>query len=313
MHIHPTAVVHPSARLGEGVVLGPYSIVGPGVSLGSGTVLDAHAVVESNARLGENCRLHSHAVIAGPPQDLKYDGAPSFVEIGDRSVFREFCTVNRGSREGMVTRVGSDCLLMTGVHVAHDCQIGNNVVMANLATLAGHVHVEDRVTIGGLAAFHQFVRVGRLAMVGGTAGVMQDVPPYCMVQGSPPATVRGLNRVGLMRNGCTEQGFMGLKQAFRLMFRRGMTKENAIAEIEASVGKTPEVMHFLDWLKADSRRGIMKGEPSELLTVVENQLAAEKAEEHVDPAFGHYNVMQRRIDELTRQIEELQKKLGGVA
>ncbi len=313
MHIHPTAVVHPSARLGEGVVLGPYSIVGPGVSIGAGTVLDAHATVESNARIGANCRVHSHAVIAGPPQDLKYDGAPSYVEIGDRTSLREFVTINRGSREGFVTRVGSDCLLMTGVHVAHDCQIGNNVVMANLATLAGHVHVEDRVTIGGLAAFHQFVRVGRLAMVGGTAGVMQDVPPYCMVQGSPPATVRGLNRVGLMRNGCTEQGFMGLKQAFRLMFRRGMTKENAIGEIEASVGKTPEVMHFLDWLKAESRRGIMKGEPSELLTVVENQIAAEKSQDSLEPEYSVNAVLLRRIDELTKQVEELQRKSGGVA
>jgi UDP-N-acetylglucosamine acyltransferase len=143
--------------------------------------------------------------------------------------------------------------------------------MANCATLAGHVTVDDRAVIGGLAAFHQFVRVGRLAMVGGTAGVMQDVPPYCMIQGSPPATLRTLNRVGMMRNGASEDSFKAVKQAYRLMFRRGMTKENALAEIEASVPKTPEVMAFVEFLKAPTKRGIAKGEPVEdtSLSVVE--------------------------------------------
>jgi hypothetical protein len=191
--------------------------------------------------------------------------------------------------------------------------------MANMATLAGHVHVEERAVIGGLAAFHQFVRVGRLAMVGGTAGVMQDVPPFCMVQGSPPATVRGLNRIGIMRNGATEESFIALKQAFRLLFRRGMTKDNALAEIEASIPKSPELTHFLNWFRAESKRGIMKAEPAESLSVVSAredrgdsaQSADQQAQQLSDAAALSLNtVLLARVEELTRRIDELGQKLG---
>jgi UDP-N-acetylglucosamine acyltransferase len=270
MPVHKTAVVHPDARLEADVQVGPYCVIGPGVYVGRGTQIGSHVVIERDTRIGEKNRIASHATIGGDPQDLKYDGAPSFVEIGDRNMLREYVTINRGSHGGAVTRLGNDCMLMAGVHIAHDCSVGDRVILANCATLAGHVQIDDRAVIGGLAAFHQFVRVGRLAMVGGTAGVMQDVPPFCMVQGSPPATLRGLNRVGIMRNGASEQSFIGLKQAYRLMFRRGMTKDNALAEIEASVQKTPEVVQFTDWLKAASRRGICRGEAVEDLSVVES-------------------------------------------
>jgi len=208
-------------------------------------------------------------------------------------MLREYVTINRGSHGGAVTRLGNDCMLMAGVHIAHDCTVGDRVIMANCATLAGHVQIEDRAVIGGLAAFHQFVRVGRLAMIGGTAGVMQDVPPFCMVQGSPPATLRGLNRVGIMRSGASEQSFIGLKQAYRLMFRRGMTKDNALAEIEASVQKTPEVVQFTDWLKATSKRGICKGEAVEDLSVVESASPEQLRKLH------------ERIEVLERQLSDL--------
>jgi UDP-N-acetylglucosamine acyltransferase len=268
--IHRTAIVHQDARIEADARIGPYCTIGPNVYIGAGTVLDSHVHVECNTRIGENCHIYSHAVLGSDPQDMKYNGAPTYVEIGDRNLLREYVTINRGSFEGSVTRLGSDCLLMTGVHLAHDCVVGSRVIMANCATLAGFVTIDDRAVIGGLAAFHQFTRVGRLAMVGGTAGIMQDVPPFCMVQGSPPATLRGLNRIGMMRNGATESSFIAVKQAYRLMFRRGMTKENALAEIEASVPKTPEVMAFIDFLKAPTKRGIAKGEPVEDLSVVDS-------------------------------------------
>jgi UDP-N-acetylglucosamine acyltransferase len=178
------------------------------------------------------------------------------------------------------------------VHLAHDCAVGSRVIMANCATLAGFVTVDDRAVIGGLAAFHQFTRVGRLAMVGGTAGVMQDVPPFCMVQGSPPATLRGLNRIGMVRNGASEQSFIAVKQAYRLMFRRGMTKENALAEIDASVPKTPEVMAFIDFLKAPTKRGIAKGEPVEDLAVVDSA--------------GLVSALEQRIGQLEARLRSIE-------
>ncbi len=206
MMIHRTAVIDPEAHLAPGVRVGPYCVIGPGVYIGEGCELGSHVVIECNTRVGANCRVHSHVVLGGDPQDTSYRGEPTFCEIGENNVIREFVTINRGCHGEKVTRLGHNCLLMAGVHMAHDSQVGNHVTMANLATLAGHVEIGDRAVIGGLAAFHQFVRVGRLAMVGGTAGVMQDVPPYCMVQGSPPATVRGLEprRAQAQRSGGAE-------------------------------------------------------------------------------------------------------------
>jgi UDP-N-acetylglucosamine acyltransferase len=268
MMIHRTAVVDQDAHLAPDVRVGPYCVIGPGVFIGEGCELGAHVVIECNTRLGANCRISSNVVLGGDPQDSSYRGEPTFCEIGEHNVLREFVTINRGCHGEKITRLGNHCLLMAGVHMAHDSQVGNNVTMANLATLAGHVQIGDRAVIGGLAAFHQFVRVGRLAMVGGTAGVMQDVPPFCMVQGSPPATVRGLNLVGLKRSGVSEQSISALKHAFRLLFRRNMLREHALEEVRASVELTPEVRMFVEWLEGPSKRGICKGEPSGVLRVV---------------------------------------------
>ena len=261
MRIHKTAVVDRDVNLADGVEIGAYAFVGPGVVVGSGTVIEHHATVYRDTRIGSNCRIAPYAAVGGDPQDLGYRGEPAYLEIGDRTRVNEYCTLHRGSREGRVTRIGSDCFLMAGVHIAHDCKLGNRIVIANYAQLAGHIQVGDRVTIGGLAAFHQFVRIGTLAMVGGTAGVMQDIPPYCMVQGAPPAKVHGLNIVGLKRNGVDQESISGLKHAFRLMFRRGMTKDHALDEIERSVlPKTDELAQFTDFCAADSRRGLCSPE-----------------------------------------------------
>ena len=268
MLVHKTAIVDPEARLEDGVQVGAFSVIGPGVFLGRGVVIGSHSIIERDTRLGDGCHVASHAVLGGDPQDKSYAGEATFLEIGSGSVVREYVTVNRGCHGEKITRVGSNCLLMAGVHVAHDCQVGNGVIMANLATLAGHVQVDDRAVIGGLAVFHQFTRVGRMAMVGGTAGVMQDVPPFCLVQGSPPATVRGLNLVGLKRSGVSEASMSALKHAFRLVFRRNMLKDHALEEIRASVELTPEVRAFVEFLEAPSKRGICKGEPSGVLRVV---------------------------------------------
>jgi UDP-N-acetylglucosamine acyltransferase len=269
MMIHRTAIVHEDAQLEPDVRVGAYALVGPGVFLGRGTVVDSHAVIERNTRLGAGCHVCSHAVVGSDPQDLRYSGEASWLEIGERTKIREYVTINRGCHGAAITSVGSDCLVMTGVHIAHDCVIGDHVSLANLATLGGHCIVEERAVIGGLAAFHQFVRVGRLAMVGGTAGVMQDVPPYSLVQGAPPATVRGLNLIGLRRSGVPPESISALKHAFRLLFRRGMPREHALAEIETAVTLTPEVRRLVDFIRAESKRGLCNAQAGSTLKVVE--------------------------------------------
>jgi UDP-N-acetylglucosamine acyltransferase len=241
--IHSSAVIHPSAQIAEGVRIGPYSIIGPDVSIGPGTVIEAHARIDSNTRIGAECHISSFAVLGSDPQDLSYKGHPTYAIIGDRNRIREYVTINRGCHGEGITRLGSDCMLMTGVHIAHDCQVGSNVIMANLATLGGHVQVGDRVVMGGLCAVHQFVRIGRMVMIGGTAGIMQDVPPFSMAQGMP-ATLRGLNMVGMRRN--------------------GITRENALAEVREAVPRSPEVMEFIGFLEAPSKRGFARAELKEL-------------------------------------------------
>lgn len=214
------------------------------------------------ARLGQNNKVYSFAAIGGDAQDLSYQGQESHVVIGDRNIIREYVTINRGCHGAALTQVGNDCLLMAVVHIAHDCIVGNQVIMANLVTLGGHTLVEDQAVIGGLAGTHQFVRIGRMAMVGGASAVLRDVPPYCLVQGNAPALVRGLNSVGLKRNGASPAAISGLKAAFRLMYRRGMTKSNALDEIAESAPASAEVSNFVDFIKAKSRCGICLGEPA---------------------------------------------------
>lgn len=262
--IHRTAIVHEDAVLEDGVHVGPYTVIGPAVHIGADSELHSHVVIECNTRIGARCSIKPHAVIASAAQDFNYHGEPAFVEIGDDNTFGEFVMISRGSHGTRTTSIGSNNLIMSGAHVAHDCRIGSHVILSNYAQLAGHIEIEDHAVIGGLAAFHQFCRIGTLAMVGGTAGVMQDVPPYCMVQGGPPATIRGLNRIGIKRAGVSVESQTALRHAFRLLFRRGMTRENALDEIERLVVLTPEVGHFVSFCRGPSKRGICKPEQSRL-------------------------------------------------
>lgn len=266
--VHRSAIVHEDAVLADDVRVGPYAVIGPSVRIGKGTGIHSHVVIECNTRLGADCVVKPHAVIGSVAQDFGYGGQPAFVEIGDRNVIGEFVMISRGSHGRRTTSIGDDNLIMSGAHIAHDCRIGNHVILSNYTQIAGHIEIGDHAVIGGLAAFHQFCRIGTLSMVGGTAGVMQDVPPYCMVQGGPPATVRGLNRIGVQRAGVSEESQTALKHAFRLLFRRGMSRENALDEIERLVVLTPEVKHFVQFCRGPSKRGICKPEPSAPLGVV---------------------------------------------
>lgn len=255
--IHETAVVHPGARLGKDVEIGPYAVIGENVLIGDGTKIGAHVVIDGWTSVGKNCVIFPSASIGTEPQDLKFRGEKSYVFIGDNTKIREFATVNRATGEGEETRVGSNCLLMAYTHVAHNCIVGNNVIMSNAATLAGHVIVEDRVIIGGLAGVHQFVKIGRNAMIGGASKVVQDVPPFVIVDGHP-AKVAGLNNVGLARAGISEVARRNLKKAYRILFRSGLTLAQAIAVMEQELESCEEVEHFLRFLR-NAERGICRG------------------------------------------------------
>ena len=229
--IHSTAEVDPSAELDTGVVVGPYCVIGPEVRIGAGTVLEAQAVVMGNATLGRNNHLHPHTVIGGPPQLLKDLGRNVGLQIGDNNIFREFVTVNTGTeRGGGPTCIGNQCLFMACSHVAHDCHLGDHVELMNNALLAGHIHVNDRAIVSGGAAVHQWVTIGTLAFVGGLSRIVQDVPPYMIVEGNP-SKVRGLNIVGLRRNGRTAEGILTLKKAHRLIYRSQLTRKEALDQL----------------------------------------------------------------------------------
>ncbi|MEP0813788.1 MAG: acyl-ACP--UDP-N-acetylglucosamine O-acyltransferase [bacterium] len=253
MLIHRTAIVHPEAEIAPGVEVGAYSVIGRGCSIGAETKIDSHVVIQENTTIGNGCRIYSHAVIGTDPQDLKYKGQPTFCEIGDGTLIREFVTINRGSTEGSVTRVGSNAMLMTSVHIAHDCQIGDRVIMANLATLGGHCQIGEGSVIGGKAVAHQFVRVGKYAMVGGTSGLMQDVPPFMMAFGQAPAKIVNINAVGIMRNGYSKEDRANLRRCFHLLYRNGNSLAEALEKIEEEFksGAPLELVQFF----RESKRG----------------------------------------------------------
>lgn len=252
--IHSTAVVDPRAVLGRGVVVGPYAVIGPGVTVGAGTVVGPHALIERDTIVGRDCRLSNGAVLGTDPQDLKYAGERSVLEVGDRTVIREYATLNRGTAASGRTVVGSDCLLMAYTHVAHDCVIGSNVVLSNAVNMAGHVVIEDWVVVGGMSAIHQFVHIGAHAFVGGAARLAQDVPPYVRVAGSPPK-LYGLNSVGLDRRGFSPEVRRALKAAYRILFQSGLNVSQGLARADVEVEPLPEVLHFLRFIRT-SRRGI---------------------------------------------------------
>jgi UDP-N-acetylglucosamine acyltransferase len=254
--IHATAVVHPGASLGEDVSIGPYAVIEDQVALGDRCRIEAFAQVKSGTTLGRDNHVHPYACIGGPPQDLKYAGEPTTLEIGDRNCIREYVTVNRGTPlGGWVTRVGSDCLLMAYSHVAHDCRLEDGVILANAATLAGHVLIGNHAVIGGLCAVHQFVRIGKHAYVGGMTGVSKDVPPYMLIAGER-GWLRGINLVGLKRQGFSDSQLANLKRAYRRIWRSGQRFQDAVEEVGREFGEHPEVMRLVDFIRS-SQRGVI--------------------------------------------------------
>lgn len=252
--IHPTAIVHEGAELGAGVVVGAYSVIGPGVRIGDGTEIGPHVFLERNTVLGEDCRISKGAVLGTDPQDLKFKGEDTWLEVGDRSVIREFATLNRGTSASGRTTVGSDCLLMAYTHVAHDCELGNHVILSNSVNMAGHVTIEDWAIVGGVTPIHQFVRIGAHAFVGGGSRIPQDVPPYCRAAGNPPK-LYGLNSVGLERRGFSADVRSALKKAYRRVFMSGLNVSQGVAKARDEVEQIPEVKHFLSFID-ESERGV---------------------------------------------------------
>lgn len=254
LNIHKTAIIHPDAKIGGGVMVGPYSVIGPNVNLGDGVKVGSHCVIDGNTTIGKNCQFFSGSVIGSSPQDKTFNGDDNVsLIIGDNNVVREYVTINTGTvKGGGKTVVGNNNLFMAYAHVAHDCIIGNYCVMANCGTLAGHVTLEDNAVVGGLSAVHQFVRLGRLSIIGGCSKVVQDIPPFSMCDGHP-AKVYSLNLVGLKRANIPSKTIRVLKEAFRLLFHSGLSKITAIAQVENEVEPCPEVEHLIFFAKTTKR------------------------------------------------------------
>jgi UDP-N-acetylglucosamine acyltransferase len=255
--VHPSAIVDPGARLGAGVEIGPFAIVGAGVVLGDRVRVEHHASVLGPSTIGAGTHVFPFASIGSPPQDLGYKGEPTRLEIGERNVFREFVTINRGTvKGGGLTRIGSDCFFMAYAHVAHDSTIGNHVIMANCAALAGHIRIDDHAILGGLVAVHQWARIGRMAMIGGVSGVALDVPPFCIASGER-AKLYGLNLVGLKRHGYVEAQIADIKKAYRLLFRDGLTLKAAMEAVEQQLPACPEAAEMLEFIRT-TKRGVTR-------------------------------------------------------
>lgn len=251
--IHPTAVVDPGAQLGQDVRIGPLCVIDPDVIVGDRTRIDAHARIHAHTRLGADNHVHSFAFIGGDPQHVKYKGEPTLLEIGDRNLIREYVTLHRGTVGGEgVTRLGSDCLLMAYAHVAHDCVVEDKVIMANAATLGGHVHVGTRAVLGGLCAVHQFARVGAYAFIGGKAGISLDIPPYMIATGTP-AKLYGPNVIGLKRQGFSSEAVANIEKAYKTIWRSGKKRQDAIAEVRQACPESSEVAFLLDFLQGTTR------------------------------------------------------------
>jgi UDP-N-acetylglucosamine acyltransferase len=255
--IHPTAIIDSKAEIDSNVEIGPYSVIRDNVSIGAGTVIGPHTIVDRYVSIGPDCHIFQYASVGAEPQAVKFKGEKTFVKIGRGTTVREFTTINRGTAFGTgVTEIGEENLLMAYCHVAHDCQTGLRVILANNATLAGHITIGDYVTVGGLVAIHQFVRIGEYAYVGGKSGVPKDIPPYVIATGER-AKLYGLNRVGLKRHGFPETTITALKKVYRIFFRFGITLNEAIERALAEVDHLPEVVNFINFIKS-SERGITR-------------------------------------------------------
>lgn len=259
MTIHPTAVVDPKAELDEDVVIGPYCVIGGDVRIGSRTVLDSHVQVYRHTSVGEDNRFYSFSSVGSDPQDLKYAGQPTTITIGNRNIFREFCTLNRGTTGGGGhTAIGDDNLFMAYAHVAHDSHMGNHVIMANAATLAGHVTVEDYATVGAFSAVHQFCRVGPHAFIGGFSVVTRDALPYIKTVGDRnQAKIYGINTIGLQRRGLPDDSIEELKKIYRILFRSNLNTSDGLARVRQETWKSPEVAVLIGFIEA-SKRGFIR-------------------------------------------------------
>ena len=249
--VHPTAIVDPTATVPDSATIGPYSVIGPDVEIGERVRIGPHVFIERDTRVGEDCEIWKGAALGTDPQDLKYVGERTWLEIGPRTRIREFATLNRGTAATGLTSVGSDALIMAYAHVAHDCRIDDHVVLANAVNMGGHVHIGEWATVGGLTAIHQFVRIGRHAMVGGGSRLPQDVPPYFLVAGNPCVGF-GINRVGLRRRGFREDTIDALKAAYRAIFRNGVPVRDALDRLQAGA-TVPEVDDVIAFIRASSR------------------------------------------------------------
>jgi len=254
--IHPTAVIHANARIGSDCDIGPYCVIGEHVSLGPRCRLHSHVVIDGHTQLGEENEIFPFASIGLKTQDLKWKGGVTRTEIGDRNTFREYVTIHSATGNGEVTRIGSRNHILAYAHLAHNACVGNDVIMSNVATLAGHVVVEDKAVIGGLAAVHQFCRIGRLAMVGGCSKVVQDVPPFMLADGNPAET-RSINKVGMERQGISEAAQSAVRQAYKILFREGLSIPNALTRIEAGLPRLEEIECLVRFIRA-SERGISR-------------------------------------------------------
>lgn len=255
--LHPTAIIHPDARLADDVEIGAYSIIGEHVEIGSGTVVGPHVVIDGRTRIGRSNRIYQFCSLGGPPQDKKYSNEPTRLEIGDHNTFREYCTINIGTVQDVgVTRIGNHNWIMGYVHVAHDCQVGNHTVLANCTQLAGHVTVGDYAILGGFTGVHQYVKVGAHIITGVSTVLLQDIPPYVLASGNP-AVPHGINSEGLKRRGFSSESIKAIKQAYKTLYRSGLSLDEAKAALQSQLAEHAELQPLVDFL-ATSTRGIIR-------------------------------------------------------
>jgi UDP-N-acetylglucosamine acyltransferase len=253
--IHPTAIIAPDADIAADVEIGAFAIIGEGCTIDSGCVIAPRATLERNVTLGHSVKVGICTVLGGAPQDLKYAGEETSVEIGDGTVIREYVTVNRGTAHSFKTTVGENCLLMSYVHIGHDCRIGNSVILSNVVQLAGHVTIEDKAIISGMSAVHQFARIGRHSFIGGMSRVSKDIPPFLKAVGNP-VKLYGLNTIGLQRSGMDDETIRELKRAYRLLFRSDLNVTQAIERAQTEIEPLPEVKELIRFVEA-SERGVV--------------------------------------------------------
>jgi len=254
MKIHNTAIVDPAASIGENVTVGPYAVIGKNVVIGDNCKIHSHAVLDGNTTFGPGCEIYPHASIGLQCQDLKYHGETTYVKIGANTVIRECVTINSATEEEGETVIGDNCFLMAYSHVAHNCVVGNGVIMANCVSLAGHITIGEKAILGGLAAVHQFVHIGAMAMVGGLSKVSQDVPPYALSDGQP-CTVRDINAVGLKRNGVNSEDRLIIRRAFKILFKSGLNTKHALERVQQELPATPYIDTLINFIQ-NSKRGI---------------------------------------------------------